>query len=273
MILRTIKLVMAGLYHLGERAVRPLRRRSPGTLVVLMYHAVKPAQRSVFGRHLDALLRAGTPIGTAGIPGLRAGRRHIAVTFDDGFRSFVENALPALRERQVPATCFVPAGCLGRKPAWIGPGRENADETVMTEDDLTKLPEPLITIGSHGLTHVRLAEIGPEAARHELVDSKRRLEEILRRPVTAFAFPHGSCDAAVIGLAREAGYHEVFLNVPTSPGSSAGGFVVGRIDVLLDDWPLEVVLKMRGAYEWLPLAMRAKAALLRPFRRRQRNHA
>jgi peptidoglycan/xylan/chitin deacetylase (PgdA/CDA1 family) len=272
MILRIIKLVLAGLFHLGERAVRPLRRRAPGTLAVLMYHAVKPAQRAVFERHLDALLRAGTPIGAAEIHGLRDGRHHIAVTFDDGFRSFIENALPALRDRQVPATCFVPVGGLGQKPAWIGPGRENADETVMTEDDLTKLPEPLITIGSHGLTHVRLAEIGREDARRELAGSKRRLEEILGRPVMAFAFPYGSCDPAVIGLAREAGYHEVFLNVPTFPGLSAGGFVVGRIDVLLDDWPLEVGLKMRGAYQWLPLAMRVKSALLRPFRRRQRNH-
>lgn len=275
MLLRIFKLLLAGLFYVMDLASRSLRalskRTHPGTLVVLMYHSVKPEQRIVFGKHMEALLRAGSPVSTACLHSLENDRHHIAITFDDGFQSFVENVLPALVERNLPATCFIPAGYLGQKPGWIRrPDHENANETLMTEDQLRRLPDPLITIGSHGMTHPRLTEIGLDKVRGELIDSKRTLEGILRRPVTLLSFPHGSCDETIVALAKQAGYQRVFLNVPTFPASITRGYVVGRIDMLMDDWRLEYRLKLAGAYQWLPLAMRLKCRLARCFPRKVR---
>ena len=44
---------------------------------------------------------------------LPAGRRYVIVTADDGWISFVENALPELRSRNIPVTIFVIADRTG----------------------------------------------------------------------------------------------------------------------------------------------------------------
>jgi len=275
MLVRILKLLLALIFYILNRGSILLwslwKRTWPGTLVVLMYHSVKPEQRNVFEHHMKALLNTGFPAGASPDSPLKKDRHHIAVTFDDGFQSFAENALPVLVALNLPATCFVPTGYLGQKPGWIrDPGHACAGETVMTEDQLRQLPEHLITIGSHGVTHLRLAEIGLEKARGEMVESKRTLERILDKPVTLLSFPHGSHDDAIAVLARQVGYERVFLNVPTFPASDTCGYLIGRIDISLDDWPLEYRLKLAGAYQWLPLAMRVKHELARTLNKRMR---
>jgi peptidoglycan/xylan/chitin deacetylase (PgdA/CDA1 family) len=87
--------------------------------VVLYYHAVRPEERASFGRQMDELLSIGSPIRADRREPLQPGRRYVAVTFDDGFVSVVENALPELRDRRIPCTIFVPTGSLGTRPSWL----------------------------------------------------------------------------------------------------------------------------------------------------------
>ncbi|MFT3768676.1 MAG: polysaccharide deacetylase family protein [Minicystis sp.] len=68
---------------------------------------------------------------------------------------------------------------------------------------------PLVTIGAHTVTHPILRDLPREAARVEMVESRRRLEARLGQPVHHFAYPHGS--PAQVGereyaLARECGF-------------------------------------------------------------------
>lgn len=44
--------------------------------------------------------------------------RAVCITFDDGYRSTYELALPVLKELNLPATVFVTAGCLDKSSMW-----------------------------------------------------------------------------------------------------------------------------------------------------------
>jgi peptidoglycan/xylan/chitin deacetylase (PgdA/CDA1 family) len=44
--------------------------------------------------------------------------RAVALTFDDGYREWIDNLSPALRRRNMPATFFVTTGQLGGEPLW-----------------------------------------------------------------------------------------------------------------------------------------------------------
>jgi peptidoglycan/xylan/chitin deacetylase (PgdA/CDA1 family) len=236
-----------------------------------MYHAVKPEQRKLFEKHMEKLLRVGLPVDTSRVHTLKDCQHHIAVTFDDGFLSAMENALPVLREKSIPATLFVPAGYLGQRAGWIHSQKnENANENLLTERQLQQLPRDLITIGSHGMTHQRLAEIDPREALQEMVESKNVLEKIVNGRVTSLSFPHGSYNEVVIELARQAGYERVFSNVPIFPASRSADYVMGRTDMSLRDWTIEYRLKMAGAYQWMPLAMRVKRTLIGIFKMQRR---
>src|SRR5690349_7228733 len=86
--------------------------------VVLMYHGIPAQFRAHFAQQMDLLLRIAVPI-RAGDPKLPDERgNYVAVTFDDGLQSTIDNALPVLKDRQIPATLFIVTEALGREPEW-----------------------------------------------------------------------------------------------------------------------------------------------------------
>src|SRR2546422_2936564 len=67
--------------------------------------------------------------------------------------------------------------------------------------------------------------------RAELVESKRRLEEILGRPVTCLSVPGGAVDSRVVDIAQEVGYSEVFTSAIGVNPTRHGRFGIARVAV------------------------------------------
>src|SRR5439155_5070600 len=101
-----------------EMIVRLLGFVQSPRCVVLYYHAVSAGQRSRFARQMNLLSQWATPVPANFSAPLEPGRRYAAVTFDDGFRSVIENALPELKKRGIPCTVFIISDFLGKVPAW-----------------------------------------------------------------------------------------------------------------------------------------------------------
>lgn len=253
---RTVKLgvslIVRGFDAVAEAFTRIIGRPLPGRCVVLYYHAVPAAQRSLFSGQMDVLLKLAIPLSTHPTATLAPGQRYVMVTFDDGFLSVRENALPELRKRRIPWTIFVPSGCLGHSPAWLKHARsEAAADRVMTAEELRALADdPLVTVGSHTVSHVNLAETPIARARGELFESKRELEAAIGRPVRHFSYPFGGRTPELDQQAGEAGYVRLFSSEPSCAEGSADAFLTGRISVDPDNWPLEFRLKVLGAYRW-----------------------
>jgi peptidoglycan/xylan/chitin deacetylase (PgdA/CDA1 family) len=70
-------------------------------------------------------------------------------------------------------------------------GIEKRSDLMMREAQLRELHSAGMEIGAHTVTHPILLNTAPDAARHEIVESGRRLAEILRQPVRLFAYPNG----------------------------------------------------------------------------------
>jgi peptidoglycan/xylan/chitin deacetylase (PgdA/CDA1 family) len=231
--------------------------------VVLYYHAVKAHQRSRFARQMDTLLSVARPF-PAGSPESMIGHgRHAAVTFDDGFRSVVENAVPELTARGIPFTVFVPTGCLGQRPSWVrGSGHPSSEEQVLSASELRALASlPLATIGSHSVSHPNMLAVAPAQAEQELVRSRLDLQAATGAPVELFSFPHGAHSTPLLEQARRAGYRRVFTIEPSSVSADSGLFAVGRVAADPDDWPLEFRLKIAGAYRWRSHLRRLRPAV------------
>ena len=245
-------LAVAGADLAVALARRVLGRPAPRRGVVLYYHAVRPAQRQRFARQLDILRARAAPF-PAGSPEAMTGRgRHAAVTFDDGFRSVADQAVPELTARSIPFTVFVPSGCLGERPSWV---RDRAhaswDERVLSAAELRALAGlPLAAIGSHAVTHRDLRRLSREAADRELTASKATLEAATGAAIDLFSFPHGAHDEELVELARAAGYRRVFTIEPAEAAPDSAEFAVGRVAADPDDWPIEFLLKIAGAYRW-----------------------
>jgi peptidoglycan/xylan/chitin deacetylase (PgdA/CDA1 family) len=228
--------------------------------VVFVYHSVSNSQRNRFAAQMEVLVRHSRPV-PADIPVLSDEANHYAaVTFDDGIENIIENALPELRKRNIPATIFVVSDMLGGSPGWEYRGANSTlQEKAMSEAQLRGLPTDLVTIGSHTATHPFLPLITDKTfLRNELYGSRIKLEKMLGREIKLFSSPYGEFNERVITACREAGYERVFSALPFLSFRTANEFVCGRVGAAPTDWPIEFRLKLAGAYRWVPYAYKLK---------------
>lgn len=256
--------------HVRRFCARLVGRRTPGSCVVLEYHAVPVEERERFAEQMDLLRRIATPLPADSRDVLAPSRRHVALTFDDGLTSFLQNAVPELQQRGIPAAVFVVTERLGTVPSWTSYAAAGApDETMLDAGQLRALPE-LVIVGSHTATHAKLTELGEAEARREISASRRELESILGRNVTLFSYPYGAFSDQLNEFCREAGYERIFTNLPELALSDPHEFLTGRVEVKPTDSPLEFRLKVAGSYRWLPYAFALKRAMLDLFSRQSK---
>jgi peptidoglycan/xylan/chitin deacetylase (PgdA/CDA1 family) len=121
----------------------------------------------------------------------------VAVTFDDGYRSVVDQAFPILAE----LGAVVPTAHVGRPEPMCWPGisqwasGDDADELLcMNWEDAARLTRAGWEIGSHTCSHPRLTTLTDEALHRELVESRATCEDRLGVACRSLAFPYGDHD-------------------------------------------------------------------------------
>lgn len=203
--------------------------------LVLLYHGVTDVPLpgleryttppAVFRAQLAAVRSSGRPLLTFAqlVAAREAGTSPhlpVVVTIDDGFADAVQ-AVHIAAELGVPGSLFVTTSLLGR-PHMLRP------------DDLDGITEAGWEVGSHGVTHRRLDELGAGQVRQEVGASRLRLQEILAAPVTSFAYPHGNHSRRVTEAVRDAGYTSAAA-VRNSPSPATDSrWAVSRITVSSD---------------------------------------
>lgn len=219
---------------------------------IFYYHSIPGDKVLSFSRQLDYILKKTTPLSLDHIEICSKNIKYSIITFDDAFRSVIENAVPELTKRNVPFTVFIPSGLLGKKPLWLeGTDDEDKDEVIATLNELLTLPKDLVTFGSHSISHPRLASLNEDQAYEEIKGSKDHLESLLRHEIKYIAFPYGDYNEQTLDLCKKAGYKEVFTINYESNYEQPESFERGRVPVHVNDLMIEFKLKVAGAYNWM----------------------
>jgi len=156
----------------------------------------------VFARQLAELQAAGF---RSALPGEAPGAPdRIWLTFDDGDATSL-TALEPLRAHGFRATQFLVADRLGKANDWDGTGAP-----LMSETQVREWLAAGQVIGSHTMTHARLASLSPAAAREEIYASRRHLEDRFAVRVEAFAYPWGEWNPRLAEEVAAAGYLAAF---------------------------------------------------------------
>lgn len=272
----------------GVPSARLRRRRWPGVLVV-SYHAIKPAPgprmafdglhvtAAQFEAHCAVFARLCHPISLAE---WRAHRerggalpaRPVLVTFDDGYRSVAERAVPILERYEVPAAVFLCTGPIAAgERFWYDSLAERESEAAvealkaadygawraatehshraasgedphapMNAETIARLARhPLIEFGAHTVTHPILARAPRDVQRAEIEGSVAAVAAWTGRPVTAFAYPNGrdgiDFDETTIDLLRAQGVTDAFSTRPAVAPLDVDRFRIPRL-VAVDGW-------------------------------------
>jgi len=113
----------------------------------------------------------------------------VVLTFDDGWKSQYQYAVPILEKYHFTATFFVVSSYVG--------GR-----SYMGWNDLKDLIAHNFEIGSHTKTHEMLTKISSEKLISELKESKKILEKKLNIKITALAYPYYAQNISVRDAAK-----------------------------------------------------------------------
>jgi peptidoglycan/xylan/chitin deacetylase (PgdA/CDA1 family) len=138
------------------------------------------------------------------VEAMRAGRQRglVGLTFDDGYVSVLEAAVPVLQRHGFGATAYIISDRLGGTNEWD----EGPSWPLLPASGVRELAAAGVEIGSHAATHLRLAGASPEQLTAETGGSRSSLAALLGTEIRGFAYPYGSMDAAARRAVRDAGY-------------------------------------------------------------------
>ncbi len=240
-----------------------------------MYHEVTPVARAdylrftvstrAFAWQMRWLARTGfTAISVDQLVAARDGRsplprRPVVITFDDGSVDSVRFAPPVLTRHGFTAIFYIVAGLMGQPSEWLQ--REVGFRLPLIDWATARtLHADGFEIGSHTMTHPRLARIAPDEAREELVRSREMIEQHIARPIEHLSYPFGSHDDQVLRLARDAGYRTACTTLEArSQGEDL--LALRRIPVYGTDSRLDFVSRLLTAEPFRPLVRRLRQRL------------
>ncbi len=138
--------------------------------------------------------------------------KSICLTFDDGYRDNLTNALPILEKYDACGTIFLVVDrhnndWVNRRGKKKGAGDELVRQAKLSDDEVRQLIESgRIEIGAHTITHDDLCLIDAEQQQQEIITGRVLLQKKFDIAVNTFCYPYGSCNKESVELCKQAGY-------------------------------------------------------------------
>lgn len=198
----------------------------------------------------------------------RFDKKYVIITFDDGYKDNLINALPILKKYNLKAVLFYVTDQTYNK--WDIDVEDRPKEKrfeLMNLEEIKEFYESgLIEIGGHTTTHLDMPLIEKEKLKTDLEDSKAKIRNIVGKEPVAFAYPWGRNNEICRKLVEEVGYK---FAVSTESGSACFSddlFEIVRVGIYSKDDIKKFEQKISGNYPF----MRENRAKMKKFRNKLR---
>lgn len=232
----------------SRSAVRPIVRTGPVSIPVLVYHHIRPTMGyakstwswkmsvspAVFGKHMQWLSDHDYTTVTMDtltdiLDGTCTGPvKPVVITFDDNNRTQYEVAFPILKKHWFKGVFYFVANRV-------------ESPTYITRAEIKEMADAGMDVQSHTVTHAWMTTRTPTQLDHEILESKRILEEITGKVVSHLAYPSVMHNETVRKRVKELGYKTATIMDPRNATDKDDRFRLPRI-MMTDDTNLAKVL-------------------------------
>lgn len=164
---------------------------------ILTFHSVDDSgsvlsySPSLFAKLLSSFERLEIPVVEIGHLLLPDTDRGVAITFDDGMRSVLSNALPILKDFNAPAHLFLTTDAITNGENWPEQPSDVPSFEMLDWDQVGKLSESGVYIDAHTASHPDMRKLTSAALLEECELANDEIQRRTGRRPEFFAYPFG----------------------------------------------------------------------------------
>ena len=179
----------------------------------------------------------------------QSAKKQIVITFDDGYKDVLVNALPILKKYDFKATCFFVTNLIGQDNSWDINKKNFSKKETMNFNDINNWISSGMHIGSHSHNHLDLTKISEQNLLNELEFSKKILEDKFNTANDIFCYPYGKVNQNVYALTKKIYNKAVTTNRSRYDLKKHNSHLIPRIDMGKNFSSLKLYLKLETIYE------------------------
>jgi peptidoglycan/xylan/chitin deacetylase (PgdA/CDA1 family) len=130
-------------------------------------------------------------------------KKKFIITFDDGYKDLITNALPLLKKYNFKATCLIISNLIGKRNIWDEFNENIKDKELMNISDINYWLKNGMKIGSHSKNHKKLTKLDDKEKIDEIINSKNELESLTGATIDSFCYPYGLYNENVVNIVKE----------------------------------------------------------------------
>lgn len=192
-----------------------MKRTQPLVRVLLVHHMRRPEKLE---RMLQFLTSRYNLITFEDFVSKRLEKKkiNILLTLDDGYASWHNVGLPLMKRYGICPVAFVSSGFIGNEIS--EEQRQYAAEKLLlpsfdapaTWESVRILQKEGWEIAGHTTSHPFLSKLGSAECAQEITEDKKKIEQVIEKPLRAFAYPFGDFTADSAEAVKRAGYTHAF---------------------------------------------------------------
>ena len=173
----------------------------------------------------------------------------IIITFDDGYKDNMINALPILKKYNFVSTCFVVSDLIGRYNKWDVGHEGYVYKELLSKNDLIEWLGHGMSIGSHGKSHISLTTLDEEEVKHEICNSKNIIQDYIGSNIDSFSYPFGQINNFSANTVKEVYKFGVTTVRSRFNTLKHKNFYIPRIHMSNDLTKFKIFFKLKTFYE------------------------
>ena len=173
----------------------------------------------------------------------------IIITFDDGYKDILINALPILKSSNFKATCFFVTNHIGKNNQWDKKKDKFREKNIMSNDDIKKWLDSGMSVQSHSHNHVDLTKLSNADIIKELKISKKYFKDKFNIETDVFCYPFGKVNKNVYDLTKKIYKYAVTTNRSRYNINKHNPLLIPRVDMGKNISLTKLYFKLKTIYE------------------------